>query len=164
MSKQEEQGVHVVTEDELPELEAKWKREDEEKLMKQEMNEALATWAGFQKRGVSYRGQRIWVAPEEVEHFDKIMAEQEAEGKEYCRMPAEDCYYVVPEFTDSLDECFEYLVPKLEGCDRHEVWTVTKGWGYVLFFGDTKAPEVGVGETPALALCRVIRSYIERQQ
>jgi len=65
------------------------------------MNEKLAGWAGFRQlskgvRGFHYeRGEKImnWMPPGETEWFM---------GRDR-----------VPHFTDSLDACFEWLVPKL---------------------------------------------------
>jgi len=64
---------------------------------------------GFEQRGRSYTGKNIFVAPDEIEYFDKCVAGIDSNG--YARMPEKDNYYKLPKTT--LDNLFKYCVPKL---------------------------------------------------
>ena len=87
----------------------------------EELNKKLAEWAGFKQRGMSYTGFHIWVNPNEIRHFDRSMREQQ--GEEYPRMPDKDKHYQCPNFTESLDACFKWLVPRLFSCELETLST-----------------------------------------
>ena len=84
----------------------------------------------------------------------------------------DDLWEIIPDFIESLDACFKYLVPKLweEGrgtgngvqiflrqCDG-KGWTI-KGWMCSLHVGIRIANIEGLG-IPALALCKAIEKLV----
>jgi len=69
----------------------------------------LWEWCGFIGRGRSYTGQEIWIAPDEIEWFDKCVADIHNDG--YARMPEKDSYYKLPPI--DLNSLFLYAVPKI---------------------------------------------------
>jgi len=119
--------------------------------MNEELNKKLAEWAGFwcDKGGNSLSG--IYIRP---------------------RWYMSDPYYKdldLPDFTESLDACFKWLVPKLVrmgawvscGIDENEAFALVDAENddfYDLF--DGKHFE-GEAITPALALCLAIEKLIE---
>ena len=78
------------------------------------------------------------------------------------RYPDGDCRKEIPDFPNSLDDCFKHLVPKLEsvglwvtpkGFYRWEATFVDKGNYYNSYYVERK--------NPALALCRAIEKVID---
>ena len=65
---------------------------------------------GFVKRGHSYAGKELWVAPEDIEWFDKCVKDIDKNG--YAKMPEKDSYYALRPI--DLNNLFKYAVPKLE--------------------------------------------------
>jgi len=63
-------------------------------------------------------------------------------------------------FPDSLDLCFQWLVPKIDMLWNIEFQLLDKGYVAVLEYGSDREI-VGKAETPALALCKAIEQYIE---
>jgi len=106
-------------------------------MNKQELNKKLAEWAGFKWDG------RGWHYPRVGEKAHVV----------YCPD--------LPNFTQSLDACFEWLVPKLK-------YVIISNWN------KKKRPTVSVfdgegtcfmesAETPALALCLAIEKLIDSE-
>ncbi len=124
-----------------------------------ELNEKLAKWAGFKQRGMSYTGIRLWVAPDEVRHFDKVIKEQQ--GQEYPRMPDKDNHYKLPDFPSSLDACFEWLVPKLKGYSLSKP-TFLGVCVAIVYMGESSFE--GVELNPILALCLAIEKLIDGEK
>jgi len=123
------------------------------------LNKKLAEFAGFKERGMSYVGIWLWVAPEEVESFDKVAKGQE--GKKYAEMPEKANHYNLPAFTKSLDACFKWLVPKLlEASTDVDLANTDKGWAFIVI--DSEGEIGGEAETPALALCLAIEKLIDK--
>lgn len=72
--------------------------------------------------------------------------------------------YPPPNFTDSLDACFKWLVPKLPDYDGIEFWESTEGWVCDIVYGISIEDErqvAGIGSNPALALCLAIEKLID---
>jgi len=111
------------------------------KMNEQELNKKLAEWAGFknprfEEEGIIFTGAingRVW-------------------GNLYVDL-----------FTQSLDACFKWLVPKAE-LDEIRVWKTGAGWGADIMPRTLTTPIVNnYGETPALALCLAINKMIENE-
>ena len=108
------------------------------------LNEKLAKWVGFRqlpkgKKNFHYeRGVKVmgWMPPKSSEWY---FAQ---------RHP--------PNFVDSLDECFEWLVPK----DYQQI--IFQPDGYCGLTVDDKLYE-GSGDTPALAVCKAIEKLIDKE-
>ena len=108
-------------------------------MSEQELNKKLAEWAGWELKPGSYR---VWRHKNIVPLVD-----------EYTYLNHR------PNFTESLDACFEWLVPKLScykldnlGSNKHHacVGAIALGQG------------AAYAETPALALCLAILKLIEK--
>jgi hypothetical protein len=111
------------------------------------INKKLAEWAGFRydEDGEFVNGMWAnlsgWSRPGEKVRFPEV-----------------------PEFTDSLDLCFQYLVPKLvdyyldmlslDGTIQHHA-AVLSTWASVL--------HTASATSPALALCKAIEQLIEAE-
>lgn len=67
--------------------------------------------------------------------------------------------YDYPYFTDSLDACFKWLVPKLESYELKLNYKKHCAWVKL----PTKYTEFGMAETPALALCLAIEKLIDKE-
>ena len=127
-----------------------------------ELNEKLAKWAGFERRGISYSGVQLWIAPDEIKHFDKVIKEQK--DIEYPRMPNKDKYYQLPNFTESLDACFKWLVPKVTKKHRIEIMLGGKGCSVYIYkyAKDTSIAKVVAEPEPlASVICKAIEKLIE---
>jgi len=101
----------------------------------QELNEKLAEWAGF--HSVHYR-----------------------DGETHGYDTKEALYWL--QFTQSLDACFKWLVPKIQDDDYSQEVTIYQypnGWG--CYIGDMRKYQVA--ETPALALCLAIEKLIDSE-
>jgi len=118
-------------------------------IEEKELNEKLAKWAGWRqlplgKRGFHYEGTvRLpnWIAPEYTN-------EQYYMSRSY-----------PPNFTNSLDACFKWLVPKLDYyCLTPE--DNSKGYYAEVLIGEDYA-EYFQAKTQALALCRAIEKLID---
>ena len=96
----------------------------------EELNKKIAEWCGFKGKLAGIVG----VAGEK-------------EGK---------LVYEIPDFTTSLDACFEYIVPKLEIATldwqggHYMVWVKVAGISYI-----------ASDNSPALALCRAVEKLID---
>jgi len=120
---------------------------------KQRLNEKLARWAGL----------KVELASDEHYHW--------FDGEEICSPTViEDGVEYIP-FTDSLDACIEWLVPKLH--DLRIYWELHQGVGYCpmakLFWNEkafwkfTNLKWIFMSEeTPALALCLAIEKLIDK--
>ena len=64
----------------------------------------------------------------------------------------------LPNFTNSLDACFRWLVPRLE----KDYWIIIDppNKTVIIVYGFVQEAE-GIGETSALALCRAIEKIID---
>lgn len=113
----------------------------------QELNEKLAEWAGFAL--VDWEKQvcgtaQPWISlryPDNTYHDRNNM----------------------PNFTQSLDDCFKWLVPKLRsGASAYSraitLYQCRTKWG--CYLSEDKG-RYSVAETPALALCLAIEKLIE---
>ncbi len=128
-----------------------------------ELNKKLAEWAGFCRRGRSYTGVSLWVSPNEIEHFDKVAKEQD--GEEYTRMPERDTHYKLPDFTESLDLCFKWLVPELK-CPYISL-LFDGEWSAGVWFNNTENSSVAChaeSEKPATALCLAMEKLIDGEK
>lgn len=73
--------------------------------------------------------------------------------------------YDYPDFTSSLDACFEWLVPKLDNYEINNWSMKIKGKGWHRAYAGIKSGnfKVADAETPALALCRAIEQLIKEE-
>lgn len=102
----------------------------------EELNKKLAEWAGFRIYAIG--GASSWIKP--------------TGGIEV----------KLPKFTESLDACFKWLVPKLPYIF---VFDYAEGGWACFARGCEGAPDKAVGEaeTPALALCKAIEQLIDKE-
>lgn len=111
----------------------------------QELNEKLAKWAGFN----FFEVQRCECHPDL-----KIR---------YWHTPNGD-YLDKPDFTQSLDYCFKWLVPKVQGKGYYIQLKDYHGWYFQLFNSELTPPRIDQwANTPALALCRAIEQLIDAE-
>jgi len=99
-----------------------------------ELNKKLAKWAGFKWQPIT----ETWLYPSEGLRLE------------------------LPDFSQSLDACFKWLVPKLTG-----EWTIAIANGHDFPYVATVknlGSSTKVGNTPALALCRAIEKLIEGEK
>ncbi len=68
-----------------------------------------------------------------------------------------------PDFTTSLDACFEYIVPKLLHKDVYILHHSGSPYPECQIRPIAKEPIIVVAETPALALCRAVEKLIDGQ-
>lgn len=126
-------------------------------MNEQELNEKLAEWAGFVEADIKKRyyfttgGERVpkWYQPSK-EYSDKL-----------------------PNFTQSLDACFKWLVPKLRNNENYidinlRDFAPEMGDPYLFTIRMiTNYPTIkawqGGAETPALALCKAIEKFIDAE-
>ena len=108
-----------------------------------ELNKKLAEWAGFhyqEEDGYHYRG---WIYADSLNQSRRYISELN--------------------FTQSLDACFKWLVPKI---DKTHHLTIELNWNrftteLYLLDGFGSGKYVGEAETPALALCLAIEKLID---
>ena len=103
-----------------------------------ELNEKLAKWAGFKFRLSASENPHYWTYySEEV----GLISMNE-----------------LPGFTNSLDACFRWLVPRL----AKDYWIIIDppNKTVIIVYGFVQEAE-GIGETSALALCRAIEKIID---
>jgi hypothetical protein len=119
----------------------------EGKMNEQEINKKLAEWAGF-----------------------KQVTKHEVYDKGYYTIWETDTGYPLarlPDFTSSLDACFQYLVPKLNTMERR-IHMITQPRGRRDFFcsiGGKYFPHYTTyAEAPTLALCKAILKLIEAEE
>jgi len=119
----------------------------------QSLNEKLAEWAGFEFKEVKF------------------------DGADSCGVPIPQWLGVdygswePPNFTQSLDACFKWLVPKLlEQLDPDTIkvelkYGRTKEMVWTFLFEDWQAHSYhyAQAETPALALCLAIEKLIDKE-
>ena len=114
-------------------------------MNEQELNKKLAEWAGFEfshrNTGALGRSADWWIYPN---------------GGYTSELPG---------FTQSLDACFKWLVPKLNNCELTSFHKSTLTLRYHFTSG---AKEDGntywsYGNTPALALCLAIEKLIDSE-
>ena len=112
--------------------------------MPNELDEKLAKWAGFvydppneKARGYGLKPCGMWIAPDG--NFDSEL----------------------PDFVNSLDDCFEWLVPKLWAIQLSVINTMgdRASMAMVDLDGDLFASDFA--KTPALALCKAIEKVID---
>lgn len=126
----------------------------------QALNKELAEWAGWHSEVASMGdGMRypILLSPDE-----ELVEGQAGYIPDH-----------TPNFTNSLDACFEWLVPKLTDLDINARLVLTHQLDYSvsIFFSnpvDDDYPTRGVGrgrdgESPALALCLAIEKLIDEK-
>lgn len=128
------------------------------------LNRKLAVWAGYVHSPLDCKcpmcSRTQWIAPN---------AESLGDLKDHCELPL---------FTESLDLCFERLIPKLKGLGymarvqysplrdndtgkQISDWTGYASTFYVVMDGKLHANQTwAIEKTPALALCRAIERLI----
>jgi len=114
----------------------------------QELNEKLAKWAGFTYHGeiqsLYQHSPYGWLNPNYV----------------YCKEG-------LPKFTNSLDDCFEWLVPKVKyqlelGVLLNRIHGKLYACILTTYKGDIAA-EPAKHKEPALALCKAIEQIIDKE-
>ena len=115
-------------------------------MEEQELNTKLAEWVGFKKANIKWDyhyevGIRVpdWLYPSDPRY----------------------CERELPNFPESLDACFKWLVPKLD-FGQMELYSLEDGtWLFHLnYVGKEDKGYSGRGKTPALALCLAIEELI----
>ena len=106
-----------------------------------ELNKKLAEWAGFKL------------------HTRKSMVIPDFESYEW-EWPTGEREKKLPWFTESLDACFKWLVPKIEGLQQIILQPDEDGRWYLGMTVNDKLYE-NLGFNPALALCLAIEKLIE---
>ena len=106
----------------------------------EELNKKIAEWCGFRGRTTT---DPDWYRPQVIAPGGQVIA--------------------MPDFTTSLDACFEYIVPKLPA-DR--IVSFGNDWCEITNNGadDRGTLEIyGIGKagTPALALCRAVEKLTD---
>ena len=106
----------------------------------EELNKKLAEWAGFTYEETA-DGDWHW-----FDMYGDPLSPTGLSGE--------------PLFTDSLDACFKWLVPKLVW----NVWLINadNGWEFSIMMPMRQV--VGKAETPALALCKAIEKLIDEEK
>jgi len=116
----------------------------------EELNRKLAEWAGFRE---------VYAKSKPFEWL-------------WWLSPQDERLRILPSFTDSLDACFKWLVPKLKSLldketTRMQLECSHRKEGEWLFWFDDYTPHshhYGYAETPALALCKAIEKLIDEEQ
>lgn len=108
----------------------------------------------------------LWVNPKAKFHDTEYGSEFIASGKPY-RTHSIDYRPLIP-FTDSLDACFKWIVPKLEGIELKNVnikraGNLSGGYCSVRLFQGSRQYDSGIAETPSLALCLAIEKLIDSE-
>ena len=110
--------------------------------MSEELNKKLAEWAGFEHKVVDIAGGEA-----QVDHW---------------YYGTQSFIFFPPNFTDSLNACFKWLVPKLK---RWELGSNAEGSSYAIVSDRIqKYPSEAQAKTPALALCLAISKLIEQNE
>ena len=114
-----------------------------EQIDRQALNKKLAEWAGFKPHYI-YPGSISWTFPPD-ENF-----------------PDGDTHNWSPTFTESLDACFKWLVPKAQMMGHRVVLEASPDGGFVAHIIRKESVDtVGVHFAPALALCLAIEKLID---
>ena len=118
---------------------------------KNELNRKLAEWAGFtfETKG---SGEKI----------GRLFEMDVVDGCEIVNYPDGGWDFVgdMPNFTDSLDACFEWLVPKFK---RWEMGSNQDGEIFVtVCMAGQQFPSSATDKAPSLALCLAIEKLIEK--
>ena len=127
--------------------------------MERDLNEKLATWAGFKKS--SNFGRPFWLLPSDD---DTQWPWEDFDGEQMQRMPFSFHDRPLPDFTNSLDACFKWLVPK---CGHVGISTQGEYFDASVWAKDADSEYDGVmmrESTPALALCKAIEKLIESRE
>jgi len=114
--------------------------------MNKELNKKLAEWAGFEFKKVKFGDKVIpqWLLEKEWGHWEP------------------------PNFTESLDACFKWLVPNVElvSIATRRAYTgpiaVPNGYWATVSIGALAQDEQA--DTPALALCLAIEKLIDKEE
>ncbi len=113
-------------------------------MNQQELNKKLAEWAGFKETPSSYAGREfIWQVPDGSSIID------------------------LPNFTNSLDACFKWLVPKLKVDEdtimfAHPIESMKYYCEIIDADGEPIAGSLAY-KAPALALCLAIEKLIDSE-
>jgi len=116
-----------------------------------ELKEKLARWAGFTFLPYEYYpnlgklNDSCWLEPS------------------HTRQVGSHWSFSAPNFPESLDLCFEWLVPKIDMLWNIEFQLLDKGYVAVLEYGSDREI-VSKAETPSLALCKAIEQYIDQKE
>ena len=114
-----------------------------------ELNEKLARWAGIKVLGIVPDG-----TPE-----GSYWGEMDLTG--FAVYPGESDASKLCDFTSSLDACFKWLVPKLR--EYGIMMAILDDFTWLFNIYNEKSIHDGVGETPALALCKAIEQLIDEE-
>ena len=112
---------------------------------KQELNKKLAVWAGFREADIKKH------------YYFEVGGERVAKWQE----PGRYWHIKLPNFTESLDACFKWLVPKLVSGDIHIEWYTTVEDTAVELKRATTTVAFVCQPNPALAFCLAIERLID---
>jgi hypothetical protein len=115
-------------------------------MNEQELNKKLAEWAGFKEIKCYEKGNEryaYWIEPVSEENYGLLP----------------------PNFTQSFDACFKWLVPKLYGFWLHRSINC-RDFYFEGSYGDADGATHYNAEanTPALALCLAIEKLIDSEE
>ncbi len=112
--------------------------------MNEELNKKLAEWCGFEY----VTTEKVWKPDIDCDYGSK---------QHWVYLDGEESFFL-PDFTTSLDDCFEYIVPKLDSYMLKEnIWGVEHHCHVIMKGKSATASE----ETPAVALCRAVEKLID---
>ncbi len=118
-----------------------------------ELDKKLAEWAGFKKFG--WKNWDLWLKPNE-EPPEKLSISGLYPNR-----------YAIPNFTQSLDTCFKWLVPKVIGDAKYSViitQNLAQSIGCVRPLQSGKQYDAVDNHRPALALCLAIEKLIDGEK
>ena len=107
-----------------------------------------------------------------MEELDKKLAEwagiEQMRNGFFWMTPSKDMIQGCPNFTQSLDACFKWLVPKLFAVAIHTIWTsidtVYKDTYMAVAYRNSDDDYRATELTPALALCKAIEKLIDGEK
>ena len=117
----------------------------------EELNKKLAEWAGFRRAT--------------QEEYSRGSVPQDSDWWGY-RYPGGHIKWYLPSFTQSLDACFKWLVPKLYECNLmlcgegmdEDYWTAEVSTNL------SSMTKEAWSKAPALALCKAIEKLIDGEK
>lgn len=128
--------------------------------MSQKLKEKLARWAGF--KFVKHSLTTFWrFTPQGSTATLGIY------GSRWITPDGKVAWASLPDLDRSLDECFEWLVPKIEGFSDVQFYRDGGEWGVsIRYRGLRPHLQISASEstTPPLALCKAIEQYIDKQE
>jgi len=115
-----------------------------------ELNKKLAEWAGFMPRQFPHHIKSMG----ETFYYDAWLRPDGTHDEN------------LPDFTESLDACFKYLVPRIKDYSFNlSQWSLGEWNADLEYMNKYRNPHsyIDNAETPALALCKAIEKLINNK-